>query len=124
MKKQEVKIVWLIIVALVIIGVGAELKTHLFSRAIISIVWDNRLHGVNCKDLPELAEVERIVAENQDMVEEILNINPGHIFFYIGSSCPEKGEIVIYYASHKDRKRIEELIGKTFFGVPWTGINQ
>lgn len=119
------RIVLLAVAVAVIVGIGVECTTHLFTNALSSIVYDNRKHGVGCEGLPSLSEVERIVQEHQEVIEEIRNINPGFIRVEIASParCPEKGEIYIEYASHKDRVRIEELIGETFFGVPWRGVN-
>ncbi|MDN5366524.1 MAG: hypothetical protein HPY90_14175 [Syntrophothermus sp.] len=122
MKRLIVKIGLLVMIIVIIVGIGVEYKTHLF-KMIISGVYDNRLHGVSCEKLPTLSEVEQIVKEHQDLIREIENVNPGFIRVYIDSPCPGKGEIVIEYASHQDRLRIEELIGETFFGVPWKGIN-
>lgn len=115
----------LALVVVVVGGIGVEHTTHFFSKTAASIVYDSRKHGVSCERLPPLSDVERIVEEHQEVIEEIRNINPGFIRVEIASpsGCPEKGEIYIEYASHRDRVRIEELIGETFFGVPWRGIN-
>ena len=104
-------------------GIGVEYKTCFFKKMIVGFVYDNRVHCVSCKKLPTLSEVEQIVEEHRDLIEEIEKVNPGFIFVSISSPCPGKGAIVIKYASHQDRVRIEELIGETFFGVPWEGIN-
>ena len=117
------KIGLLVMVIVIIAGIGVEYETHFFAKIISSVVYDNRQHGVRCEDLPLLSEVERIIEEHRDLIEEIKKVNPGFIFVSISSPCPGKGASVIKYASHQDRVRIEELIGETFFGVPWEGIN-
>jgi hypothetical protein len=37
--------------------------------------------------------------------------------------CPGRGVLTIEYPSHRDRVRIEELLGGTFYGVPYKGVN-
>ena len=61
--------------------------------------------------------------EHKEVIQQIETIDPGFIMVYIDSSCPGKGSLVIEYPSHADRLQIEELIGDTFFGIPWKGIN-
>jgi len=112
-----------VMIIVIILGIGVEYKTHFFKKMIADVVYDNRLHGVICEELPALSEVEQIVEEHRDSIKEIENVNPGFIFVKVESPCPGKGIIVIEYASHQDRLRIEKLIGETFFGVPWKGIN-
>ncbi|MDP2966725.1 MAG: hypothetical protein Q8N39_11940, partial [Pelolinea sp.] len=73
--------------------------------------------------MPKVSEVEQIVEEHQEVIQEIENINPGFIKVYIDSFCPGRGSLVIEYPSHEDRLRIEEILGDTFFGVPYKGIN-
>lgn len=117
------KIGLLVMMIVIIGGISVEYKTCFFKKMIVGFVYDNRVHCVSCKKLPTLSEVEQIVEEHRDLIEEIEKVNPGLIFVSISSPCPGKGAIVIEYASHRDRIRIEELIGETFFGVPWRGIN-
>lgn len=125
MSRPIARIGLLIVVVVVVGSIGVEYTTHFFTKTVSSVVYDNRKHGVSCEGLPPLSEVERIVEEHQDVIEEIRKINPGFIRVEIGAParCPGKGDIYIEYASHKDRVRIEELIGGTFFGVPWRGVN-
>lgn len=123
MKRMIIKIGLLVMVVIIIAGIGVEYKTQFFKKMIYSKLYDIRLHGVSSEDLPPLSEVERVVEEHQDVIKEIESINPGFIRVYIDSSYPGKGIIVIEYASNRDRLLIEELIGETFFGIPWKGIN-
>jgi len=109
----------IVIVALVIV----ELTTHVIGKWVNSTVYDNRVHYVSCEKLPVLSEVEILMEEHQDVIQQIEAIDPGFIRVYISTPCPGKGSLVIEYASHEDRLQIEALIGDTFFGVPWKGIN-
>lgn len=103
----------------------AEVRTHFTRRWIASVVYDNRIPYLRCKELPSPADVEQKVATYQDVIEQIEAIHPGHIRVYVSSvsSCPDKGILVIEYASHYDREQIEALIGETFYGIPWKGLN-
>lgn len=114
-----------ILVILIIIGVLilVELNTHFIKRFISDVVYDNRIQDLSCEELPTLADVEQVMEEHQDVIQQIENINPGFIRVYIDTSCPGKGSLIIEYPSHSDRLRIEALIGDTFFGIPWKGIN-
>ncbi|NJN53841.1 MAG: hypothetical protein HC804_03230 [Anaerolineae bacterium] len=89
-------------------------------------VLDNKLHGVPCTDLPTIAEVNQIITTHQSEVQQILNVNPGQVFFDIDrETCPTKASIVISYPSHKDRVAIEAIIGgDTFFNIPYDLLNQ
>jgi hypothetical protein len=109
----------IVIVAFVIV----ELTTHVIGKWVNSTVYDNRVHYVSCEKLPALSEVESLMEEHQDVIQQIEDIHPGFTKVNVDSSCPGKGSLVIEYASHEDRTQIEALIGDTFFGVPWKGIN-
>lgn len=109
----------IVIVALAIV----ESTTHMIGKWVNSTVYDNRVHYVSCEKLPALSEVESLMAVHQDVIRQIEDIHPGVIRVYVSTLCPGKGSLVIEYASHEDRIQIEALIGDTFFGVPWKGIN-
>lgn len=112
---------------LILLGIliVAEVRTHFIKKWISDVVYDNRVPYLRCEELPSLADAEQTVAAHQDVIEQIEAIHPGHIRVYVSSdsSCPEKGMLVIEYASHDDREQIEALIGETFFGIPWKGLN-
>ena len=124
MNKSIGKVALLLMIVILIGGIAIEYETHFFKKMINNLIYDNRVHYLSCEELPALSEVEQIVEEHQSLIQEIEQVDPGFIFFSIGSPCPGKGEIIIEYPSHQDRLRIEELIGDdTFFGVPYKGIN-
>lgn len=93
---------------------------NLLGRLYNDIVLDNYDHFLPCEKLPTSAEVDRVVDEHEDVVRAIKDINPGHIFVEIDDhKCPGRADIIISYATHKDRVAIEEILGgRTFFGVP------
>ncbi len=124
-KSNKGRIIWITILAVLCILAVAEVRTHFIQRWISDLVYDNRVPNLRCTKLPSLVEVEQTVAAHQDVIEQIEGVQPGRVKVYISgvSSCPDKGILVIEYASHSDRERIEALIGETFFGVPWRGLN-
>ncbi len=89
------------------------------------LIYDSKNHYLSCDELPRTEEVERVVSEHQETVREIEQVNPVFVRFRIDTrTCPSQSDIVIEYASHRDRVQIEEIInGDTFFGVPYRLIN-
>jgi hypothetical protein len=124
-KSNKGRIIWITVLIVLGVLIVAEARTQFIKRWINDVVYDNRVPSLRCGELPPLAEVEQTAAAHQDVIEQIEAIQPGHIRVYVSgvSSCPEKGILVIEYASHANREQIEALIGETFFGVPWKGLN-
>jgi hypothetical protein len=121
-KSRKIGLLLVVILIILVAVVWIEAETHFLQNYISSAVYDNKIIYL-CEELPPLSEVERIVEENKEVIRQVESIDPGFISVYIDSSCPGKGSLVIEYPSHADRLRIDELIGDTFFGVPWKGIN-
>jgi hypothetical protein len=95
-------------------------RGHVFGRLYNEIVLDNYDHFLPCEKLPTSDEVDRVVEQHQDTVEAVEEVNPGFVWVEVDDfSCPGRADIVIYYASHRDRLAIEEILGgRTFYGVP------
>jgi len=129
MKKfKKSRIILLVLILIVISLIIAETQTRFIRRWISDVIYDNRVPYLHCENLLNLAEVEQTVAAHQDLIEQIEAVHPGFIRVTISSSvnrsdCPGKGYLVIEYASHADRLQIEAIIGETFFGIPWMGLN-
>lgn len=118
------KNVYILVAAVIIIAaIWVEAETHSAQKWISSVVYDNRVHSLSCDELPPLSEVEQSLEEHQNTIQIIENIDPEFIWIHIDSSCPGKGSLVIEYPSHADRLKIEEILGDTFFGIPYKGIN-
>lgn len=127
-KSKKARIIWTVFIILILSLVVIETQTHFIRRWISDVVYDNRVPYLRCEDLPEIAEVEQTIEVHQDVIKEIEAVHPGFIRVTIGSTvnhkdCPGRGYLVIEYASHADRMQIEALIGETFFGIPWMGLN-
>lgn len=122
-KSRKTGLILLAVMILIAVLVWVESATHPIGKWINSTVYDNRVLYTSCEKLPALSKVEQTIEEHKDLIQQIEAIHPGFIRIYIDSSCPGKGSLVIEYATHDDRLRIEELIGDTFWGIPWKGIN-
>jgi hypothetical protein len=98
-----------------------ESQTNIFRRLYDDIILDNKGHYLSCDELPTEAEVLAILDHHQDTIHAIENINPGLVGVEVDSStCPGRADLVIWYASHRNRLEIEKIIGDdTFFGLPY-----
>jgi hypothetical protein len=77
-----------------------------------------------CSRLPTLERAEAVLAEHNDTIEQIKALNPGNVWMDLDSAhCPGKAELLIYYATIYDKHKIKELIGETFFGIPYRMFN-
>lgn len=85
----------------------------------------NKEHFLTCADLPAIEEVEQMLADHQDLVDRVLQVNPGHILVYADSSrCPDEADIVILFNTVEDSRAIQRIIGgDTFAGVPYRMYN-
>jgi hypothetical protein len=101
--------------------VVAESQTKFIRRFYDNVVMDNRNHYLSCDRLPTITKVTDVVEKHKDTIEQIEQIHPGQIGLEVDSfSCPGKADIIIWYASHEDRIKIEQIINdETFFGIPY-----
>ena len=77
--------------------------------------------GVTCEKFYEVTAIEKVLADHAQVVKQIKDINPRFIF--VGAQkvegCQGKAELLISFPTERDRKKIEQLIGDTFFGIPY-----
>jgi hypothetical protein len=76
--------------------------------------------------LPLAAEVEKVIADQRAVVDQIQAISPDVQVKIVKQTCDssDHADIVIYYPGHAQREQIELLLGgKTFNGVPTRWIN-
>ncbi len=118
------KIIFSLLVFLAIACLAAiaiESQTQAIRRLYDNFILDNENHYLTCEELPPEAEVRAVLERHQDVVQTIEGVNPGNVGVDIDSlSCPDKADLVIWYATHQNRLAIERIIGSgTFFGVPF-----
>lgn len=111
---------------LCILGGILESQLHILRRAYDNWILDNEYHYLPCEKWPEATEVERIVQAHQEVIHQIEQVNPGQVFVDVDTwTCPGKADLLISYASHRDRLAIKQIIGAdTFFGVPYRMENR
>lgn len=110
-----------VLIFLLLAAVVAESQTKFIRRFYDNVVMDNRNHYLSCDRLPTITKVTDVVEKHKDTIEQIEQIHPGQIGLEVDSfSCPGKADIIIWYASHEDRIKIEQIINdETFFGIPY-----
>ncbi len=123
MTKRQLTLLMALLVPLLLCGLCLmlETQTHMLRRAYDNYILDNENHYLPCRRLPTPEEVERVVAEHQDVIRQIEAVNPGFVGVEIDTAtCPGHADLLIWYASHADRLAIKAIIGaETFFGVPY-----
>ena len=117
MKKIKPIIIFLV---LLLIFVIIESQTKIIRRLYDNILYDNQNHYLPCSKLPDEAFVNDVLAVHQDIIQEILEVDPGNTGYEVDTiTCPGKADLIIWYASHRDRVAIQKiLIDNSFFGVP------
>ncbi|MEW6403130.1 MAG: hypothetical protein AB1649_15125 [Chloroflexota bacterium] len=122
--KRMILTVISIVFTVLVICVGillVEAQTKIARRWIDNVFYDNRNHYLPCEQLPPVSEVERIIQEHQEVIQQIEEVNPGLVGVNVNTcGAGQNADITFWYASHKDRIAIEQIIGSdTFFGVPY-----
>ena len=118
-------IILLVISGLCLLLVILAVQSHTLRRWIDNVLYDNQGHYLSCEQLPELQEVEDVMAKHQDLVQAIEAVHPGNAGVELDTSCPGKGSLTIWYASHADREKIEAILSsETFFGIPYSLNNR
>lgn len=78
----------------------------------------------SCDQLFTMDKIEKNIKEHAEMVEKIQEY---HGYLTIGpqnKQCPGKSTLIIFYDTVDHRQKIKELIGDTFFGVPYLMFNE
>ena len=78
-----------------------------------------------CSQIPTIAEAEKILNQHESRVNQIKKVNFGFIDVRIQASenCVGKGIILISHPSEKDCNSLKQVLGNTFYGVPYKLIN-
>ena len=120
-KPSKVGVVIIVVVVACLGVLAIEAQTKIVRRAYDNFVLDNENHYLPCEKLPTEAEVRRIAQEYRDVIQSMEQVNPGFVGVDIDTTrCPGKADIIVWYASHRDRVAIARIIGgETFFGVPY-----
>ena len=115
------------IVLVICVGILlVETQTKIVRRWVDNVLYDNWYHYLPCEQLPPASEVEKIIQVHQDVIQNIEAVNPGLVGVEVNPcGAGQNADITFWYASHKDRLAIEQIIGSdTFFGVPYNLNNR
>ena len=114
-------IVCIALLGLVIFGVadislGDKATTYVLDRLNWKVA-----ERLPCDELPTVAEVERVLKENALTVKKIEDRERGVLLTIINdaSRCPGKAHLLITFDTVVRRQGIKELLGESFFGVPY-----
>ena len=121
-KKRRVLILVVVVLLLACIGMLLiEILLHPLRRAYDNVILDNYNHYLPCSMLPAEEKVLQVVDEHRVEITAIEQIDPGSVGVEIDTgTCPGKGDLVIWYASHADRLAVEKMLkGDTFLGIPY-----
>ncbi len=112
-------------IVFLIIGISlAKFGARQFSRA-LSSCGDYGLISRDCSQIPTIAEAKKILNEHESTVNQIKKVNFGFIDIRVqaSESCVGKGIILISHPSEKDCDSLKQVLGNTFYGVPYKLIN-
>lgn len=114
-------IVGVLLVLCVIGSVFIESQSHWIRSLLDDLLLDNYNHYLPCNQLPTIAEVEQVLALQQETIRAVKAVNPGSVLVRIDEeTCPGRADLIIEYPSHEDRIAIERIInGERFYGVPY-----
>jgi len=122
LKASTVILIGFLVLAVCLIWAAwVEGQTKILHRVYDDLVLDNRSHYLPCDRLPTEAEVEEIFTAHAETIRAIEQIHPGNAGVEVDTStCPGRADLLIWYATHRDRQAIEQILGgDTFFGVPY-----
>ncbi len=111
----------LILAVIITLIVGAIFLRRPLQRFVMDVLTDNKELYLSCGELPTTEKVEATFTDHADTVQEINSI--GNISIVHSENCMGKSYVEIQYGSHGQRNQIEKIIGDTFFGIPWRGVN-
>lgn len=80
-----------------------------------------------CHELPPYTDALAALRQHSLVAQAIQDIHPGFVFVMVSTpeSCPDRGGIMINYATEADRSAAQALIGgDTFFGIPYEMVNR
>ena len=80
---------------------------------------------ISCSKFPEIALAEKVLQEHQQFIQKLQTDNSGFPFANARElhHCPGKAVISVEYAGEQDCPAIRQMIGETFFGIPYILVN-
>lgn len=120
--KKSAKIILIIVSVLLILGL-----LDIIGLGVISfyqtVYGDFKLPP--CDQLPSSEQVEQVLVDHKQDKERIEETcKYGGIYgSFENKKCPGKAHILVQYSTVSDRACFKKLIGKTFYGMPYSMMN-
>jgi hypothetical protein len=78
-----------------------------------------------CSSLPTIDRSESVWAQHADARSTLERMQPERsVKLELDiNRCPGRAEVLVYYGSERQRKKIQKSIGATYFGIPYRLIN-
>ena len=102
----------------------------MYAESMITAQWQQ-----GCEGFPSVEEVKQVLAEHNELVQQIEDVSPGHVFVHL-TPCPEGAFITIEYGGISEKMEIERVLDAAgareegrenvlweFFGVPYGWSN-
>lgn len=112
-------------IVFLIIGINLTMFGYRQIRRAQSSCGDYEIINRPCSQMPTIAEAEKILNEHKSKVDQIKKVNPGFVDVYVQASenCVGKGIVLVSHPSEKDYDSLKQVLGNTFYGVPYKVIN-
>jgi hypothetical protein len=108
---------WILIILIIF---TAGLSVYKTMHVAVDLFMENKTHSIECRDLPTIEHVQKVLRSHKDLVDKIMKINPGHIHVVAGNSrCKTRADIVIVVSTSKNSHKLRYL-----FGIPYRILNQ
>ncbi len=80
---------------------------------------------ISCSKFPAIAEARKVLQQHQQFIQKLKTDNSGFILVDLRELqyCPGKAMIHVEYAGEQDCPAIKQMIGETFFGIPYVLVN-
>jgi len=102
----------------------------MFAESMITEQWRQ-----GCEGFPSVEEVEKVLAEHDELIQQIEDVSPGHVFVHL-TFCPGGAFLTIEYGGISEKLEIERVLDSAgareegrgnviweVFGVPFGWMN-
>jgi hypothetical protein len=103
------------------IFIAVALGLAAWATSPLDLLMGNQTHTLDCTELPTVEQVQATLNAHADVVNEILQINPGLVLVDADNQkCTTKADVLITVGSKQDAAAVKALIhADTFFGIPY-----
>ena len=80
--------------------------------------------GKPCTELPPAEVAQATLEKNQELVRRLDKVRPNSVSVYPDPDrCPGRADIVVTYATVDDYRKLKQILGDDFDGVPYRLLN-